>query len=111
MTMDTHRGSRDMLMLLVSYMKDNAAIQRAIVAEFGWKPSNRQINAARTYHQNQVERFARTRSSKDGSGENDRVIIQAIKAGTEELRRRIVVAHPNIMKTLAARGNTVVWND
>jgi hypothetical protein len=92
-------------------MKDNAAIQRAIWNEFGWKPTISQIEGARHCRESRNAKFKKMYDDvKGGSGEKDRLMFDAIKIGSKLLREKIIERHPRIMKALEAHGNTVVWD-
>jgi hypothetical protein len=106
----SYKNAEEMLATLVTYLKDDAAVQRSVLAEFGWKPSGRQIARARLAHKHRTERYRRTKWDKGGNGENDKLLWEDMKTGSKRLRERIIARHPNIMKALEARGNTVVWN-
>ena len=105
-----HKTALEMMETLIAYMKDDEAIRNAISAEFGWKPSVRQIKLARQMRQNRIERFKRLKWDKGGNGENDKLFWEDIRTGSDRLRDRIVAKHPKIMKALEAQGNKVVWN-
>lgn len=100
-----------MLDVLVSYMKDNRAIQRAIWMEFGWKPSVRQIEEVRSHHSKRLEFYAKQRSSKGASTESEMMMQQDIMRGSRRLRHKILLKHPRIMQAYEAQGLTVKWDD
>ena len=109
----THNSAAEMLDLLVGYMNDNTSIQRAILWEFGWKPTISQIEGARLCREMRDKKFKTKydiKPNKGGNGENDKHIFSAIRIGSDALRRQILKQHPRIMKVLEARGNKVVWD-
>ncbi len=110
MILTGHKSARDMLEMLASYLKEDHIIQEAVMAEFGWKPSVRQIALTRKRLELQKKRFSRPKWDKGGNGENDKIFIQDMETGSARLRDRIVYCHPQIMRALEARGNMVVWH-
>ena len=100
-----------MLDVLVSYIKDNKAIQRAVWMEFGWRPSIKQIEDARAVYKNRVEFYTKQRSHKGGGNDNELMMQKDIIRGSQRLKRRILQKHPRIMKAYEAQGLMVKWDD
>lgn len=100
-----------MLDVLVSYIKDNKVIQRAVWMEFGWKPSVKQIEDARAAYKNRVEFYSKQRTHKGGGHDNELMMQQDIIRGSQRLRRRILLKHPKIMAAYEAQGLMVKWDD
>lgn len=109
---DTYRTAREMAEKLTSYMKDDRAVQRAVVAEFGTRLPLGVIAKIR----DQVFR-AKVRFSRDGwrKNKNEGLSLESeivhgamMRKGSAALHKAIWKSHHQIMRNYQAAGLNVV---